>query len=182
LHAEVGEYDLKYAGWDPKTKKDPEWREELAYRKWLVLRKPVMREPQFQEVDYTPEAGTRLVDKFCGSGLQIIVKMASIELTPEKPRFSVGSWHVEGQMNEHICATALYYLDSDNITPSSLTFRVQTSDELYAEKEFDVGQEEYKWMQSFYGTELYARVAPCLQNYGTVETREKRLLAFPNVL
>jgi hypothetical protein len=66
-----------------------------------------MREPQFQEVDYTPEAGTRFVDRFRESGLQIIVKMASIELTPEKPRFPVGSWHVEGQMNEHICATAL---------------------------------------------------------------------------
>jgi hypothetical protein len=56
------------------------------------------------------------------------------------------------------------------------------ADELNAEKEFDVGQEEYNWMQSFYGTELYARVAPCLQKYGTVETREKRLLAFLNVL
>jgi hypothetical protein len=84
----------------------------------LALRKPAMREPKFQEVDCTPEAGTRIFDKFRKSGSQIIVKMASVELTPQKPYFLVGSWHVEGQMNEHICATALYYRDSDNITPS----------------------------------------------------------------
>lgn len=28
--------------------------------------------------------------------LQVIVKIASIELTPEKPEFPGGSWHVEG--------------------------------------------------------------------------------------
>jgi len=29
-------------------------------------------------------------------------------------------------MNERIVATALYYVDSDNVTPSSLSFRMQT--------------------------------------------------------
>lgn len=32
--------------------------------------------------------------------MQIIVKIASIELTPEKPTYPGGSWHVEGQANE----------------------------------------------------------------------------------
>ncbi|KAF9041274.1 hypothetical protein BJ165DRAFT_1530017 [Panaeolus papilionaceus] len=35
-----------------------------------------------------------------------------------------GTWHVEGQLNERIVATVLYY-DSQNITPSSLAFRQQ---------------------------------------------------------
>ena len=34
--------------------------------------------------------------KFKDTGLQIIVKLASIYLTPEKPRYPGGSWHVEG--------------------------------------------------------------------------------------
>ena len=34
--------------------------------------------------------------------LQIIVKLANIHLTPEKPRYEGGSWHVEGQMNENM--------------------------------------------------------------------------------
>ncbi len=32
--------------------------------------------------------------------LQIIVKLANICLTPEKPNYEGGSWHVEGQLNE----------------------------------------------------------------------------------
>lgn len=32
--------------------------------------------------------------------VQIIVKLANIHLTPEKPTYEGGSWHVEGQANE----------------------------------------------------------------------------------
>jgi Protein of unknown function (DUF4246) len=35
--------------------------------------------------------------------------------------------HIEGALNEHICATALYYYDEENLTESSLAFR-QTID------------------------------------------------------
>jgi hypothetical protein len=155
----------------------------VAQYKWEILRHPVLPEPQFEAIDYAPVPGKRLIDKFRDSGLQIIVKMASIELTPEKPSFPVGNWHVEGQVNERICATALYYLSSENVTSSRLFFRVQTDYELQAvDDRFDVGQEQYHWMESFYGTDLCAGGGPCLQNYGSVETREGRLLAFPNVL
>jgi hypothetical protein len=43
-------------------------------------------------VDYAPKQSLR--EKFKEKGLQVIVKMASIELTPEKPEFPAGSWHV----------------------------------------------------------------------------------------
>ena len=104
--------------------------------------------------------------------------MASIELTPDKPSVPAGGWHVEGQMNEHIVGTALYYLDSENVTPSSLKFRMQTS---YYQDDFQdrVGQDSFSWMEQVYGTEL--RGGDCLQQYGSVETKEGRLLAFPNV-
>jgi hypothetical protein len=38
--------------------------------------------------------------------IQVIVKLANIHLTPENPSYEGGTWHVEGQLNEHICATA----------------------------------------------------------------------------
>lgn len=57
------------------------------------------------------------------SGLQIIFKLANIHLTPETPEYGGGSWHVEGALNEHICATALYYYDQQNITESHIAFR-----------------------------------------------------------
>lgn len=82
-------------------------------------------------------------------------------------------------MNERICATALYYLDSSNITSNELSFRMQTSTDL--SNEYPVGQECYHWLEQVYGTDLGYN-ASCIQNYGSVETREGRLLAFPNVL
>jgi hypothetical protein len=85
---------------------------------------------------------------------------------------------VEGQMNEHICATALYYLDCDNVTPSDLSFRMQT--DAYMQEDYSVGQQAYGWLEQIWGTELGDGGA-CLQNYGSVVTSEGRLLAFPNV-
>ena len=60
--------------------------------KWVRLRKARIPEPEFEEVDYAPPTGRRLVDKF--DKLQVIVKIVSIELTPEKPEFPAGGWHV----------------------------------------------------------------------------------------
>lgn len=34
--------------------------------------------------------------------LQIILKLAIIHLTPEKPTYNGGSWHLEGQLNENM--------------------------------------------------------------------------------
>ncbi|KAK7963383.1 hypothetical protein PG988_010357 [Apiospora saccharicola] len=127
-------------------------KDDLDEAKWKMIREPVFLQPDsFTEVDYAVAAGETLREKFLDSGLQVIVKLASIELTPEKPEFAAGSWHVEGQMNEHICATALYYLDSENVTPSSLAFRMGTSwdqDGL----QMSAGQDAYNWLERSYGT------------------------------
>jgi hypothetical protein len=177
---EVSDEALERVGWNE------DWYEleELPEYKWKAIRKARLPEPSpFSDIDYAPKEGECLVERFCESGLQIIVKMASIELTPDKPDFPAGGWHVEGQMNEYICATALYYLDSENVTSNSLHFRMQTSVEVNEEEGFQVGQSAYHWLEAVYGTELGgASQAPCLQNYGSVETRQGRLLAFPNVL
>lgn len=65
-----------------------------AEKKWELFRKPFVPEPAFTDIEYGPEPGLRLAEKFAESGLQVIVKMASIELTPEKPEFPAGGWHV----------------------------------------------------------------------------------------
>jgi hypothetical protein len=69
----------------------------LALRelKWLILREPILTcfdNMDRQDVDYKVDGGLR--KNFKKSGLQVIVKMASIELTPEKPDFPIGGWHV----------------------------------------------------------------------------------------
>lgn len=75
-------------------------REDAARERWEAIRVPIQQQPgKFEEeVDfYVPEENERLSKKFKESGLQIIVKMASIELSPEKPEISVGGWHVSFQ-------------------------------------------------------------------------------------
>jgi hypothetical protein len=55
-----------------------------------MVRKPRIPGVSFEEIDYAPASGKRLIDKYRKSGLQVIVKMASIELTPNKPDFPMG--------------------------------------------------------------------------------------------
>ncbi|KAL2256160.1 hypothetical protein VTK26DRAFT_2091 [Humicola hyalothermophila] len=163
---------------------DPEGEDDDYQRaRWRKVRKPLQPPvPPFNEsdVDYTVHPSRALRELFKETGLQIVVKLVSIELTPEKPEFLPGRWHVEGQMNEHIVGTALYYLDSENITDSHLDFRTLTS--AYQDTKYSISQDGYHWMQSMYGT-LLGGGAPsaCLQNYGSVTTPQGRLLAFPNV-
>lgn len=90
------------------------------------------------------ESYQRLVDdevnlrkEFEKQGLQVIVKLANIELTPEKPAYDGGSWHVEGQLNERICATALYYYDSQEVADNSLAFRHRTDNKDFELKSHD---------------------------------------------
>ncbi|KIL58130.1 hypothetical protein M378DRAFT_341318, partial [Amanita muscaria Koide BX008] len=111
-------------------------------------------------------------------GLQIIVKLANIQLTPEKPEYEGGTWHIEGQLNEHICATAIYYYDSENIKGSSLAFR-QTGDPR------DVNEIPYQqnyhrgWLTEIFGCN---NGEAAFQYIGSVDTREGRLITFPNIL
>lgn len=149
---------------------------------WLRTRQAAQPPaPEYEPVNYTVPRSATLRSLFEKQGLQIIVKMATVELTSEKPSFPAGGWHVEGQMNEHIVGTAIYYLDSENITPSSLAFRMQTSTD-QDEYQDRVGQDDHEWLSAVFGAKLGGGTgSPCLQTYGSVDTREGRLLAFPNV-
>ncbi|KAK5991331.1 hypothetical protein PT974_09612 [Cladobotryum mycophilum] len=186
---EVGykeQWDREEAGLPPLTPNIDE--QSLARAKWEAYREAVLPEPnQFKEIDYSPTEG--LCEKFKEYGLQVIVKMTSIELTPEKPEFPAGNWQIEGQMNEKICATALFYIDSENVTSSHLSFRMPTS--TYINDDMKSGQDRYNYLERVYGTAFggvgdhrdaeEGGPGSCLQTFGDVETPEGRLLAFPNV-
>ncbi|KAE8155363.1 hypothetical protein BDV25DRAFT_126032 [Aspergillus avenaceus] len=117
-----------------------------------------------------------LRQKFAESGMQVIFKLANIHLTPDNPEYTGGTWHIEGALNEHIVATALYYYDEDNITPSHLAFRQSLDAE---EMRMIPAQGEYRSMELFYGIDSED---PAIQRLGQVQTRCGRLLAFPNIL
>ncbi|OHF03592.1 hypothetical protein CORC01_00911 [Colletotrichum orchidophilum] len=109
--------------------------------------------------------------------IQVIVKLANIHLTPEKPTYDGGSWHIEGQLNEHIAATALYYYDNENITDSHLAFRtVADKEDLMGELSYQQG--DHHSIDRTFGIDSRGDTNLRL---GSVLTREDRLLAFPNV-
>ncbi|KAF8062261.1 hypothetical protein FPV67DRAFT_1672738 [Lyophyllum atratum] len=110
-------------------------------------------------------------------GLQVIVKLANIHLTPENPEYEGGTWHVEGQMNEHICASAIYYYDSHNITTSRLAFRQQSPANDASDVSYE--QDHHDWLPAVFGCDSDG---PAVQDVGTVDTMEGRLLTWPNVL
>ncbi|KAF7968069.1 hypothetical protein HWV62_32055 [Athelia sp. TMB] len=117
-----------------------------------------------------------LREDFKESGLQVIVKLANIHLTPEKPQYGGGSWHVEGQLNEHICATALYYYDCENITESRLAFRQQSEAESCQQMPYE--QSHDMWLTQVYGCLNWQS---SVQEVGDVLAKEGRLITFPNV-
>ncbi|EPT01734.1 hypothetical protein FOMPIDRAFT_1048621 [Fomitopsis schrenkii] len=107
-----------------------------------------------------------------GRTLQLIVKLANIVLTPEKPEYPGGKWHVEGMNNEAIVATFIYYYDCDNLTESTLSFRNGVSEPRYH------GQDDNYCMVHLYGID---RDDPCAQDVGKIITKEDRCIAFPNL-
>ncbi|MFE3544665.1 DUF4246 domain-containing protein [Nocardia sp. NPDC059177] len=143
---------------------------EEASDDWWQNRLPVVPDAP----EYRPPAGrgddTRV--DLRGRRLQVIVKLATIQLTPGNPEYPGGSWHVEGMMNERIVSTGIYYWDSANITDSQLSFRAAIDDP-------DYEQNDRNGMHEVYGLD---DEDPLNQVLGSVATVPGRCLAFPNIL
>ncbi|MFD6039476.1 DUF4246 domain-containing protein [Streptomyces griseoincarnatus] len=143
---------------------------EEAEEAWYDNRRPVLPDaPEFTPPQ-VPEGSDRV--SLRGRKLQVIVKLATIHLTPDNPEYAGGSWHVEGMLNERIVSTGLYYWDSENITESRLGFRTALDDPEYA-------QDDHNGLREVYGLENEGALNQLL---GSAATPEGRCLAFPNVL
>ncbi|KAJ2006506.1 hypothetical protein GGI04_001855 [Coemansia thaxteri] len=112
-----------------------------------------------------------------GRRLQAIVKMSNIELTPEKPEYSGGNWHVEAMANERIIATGIYYYDVENITESNLMFRETVSEDISYE------QNDRRGVGLAYG--IYEDAdddeVPLSQGVGHINIQNGRCIVFPNI-
>lgn len=147
--------ELYEKDWD-----DVEWEEHMEKRPDYAKKLDLTYKP--------PKDGEFNLNKF--DNLKVIVKLANIELTPEKPTYDGGSWHIEGCINEDIVATILYYYDVENITESKLSFKMafddpsyEQGDDFYCKYLFDLKDED------------------TLNRYlGSVSTSENKLLIFPN--
>ncbi|KAI0668982.1 hypothetical protein C8Q78DRAFT_1044020, partial [Trametes maxima] len=126
-----------------------------------------------------PSSDERVSLSLRGKTIQVIVKMANIVLTPERPVYPGGSWHVEGMQNERIVATGLFYYDSANITESRLAFREAVGDGQYpGAPALEYEQDDESGYTLVYGI---GRGTPLSQRIGDVVATEDKCLAFPNV-
>ena len=139
IDQEGTDYEFPQGQEAPKTEgseEEDEWeRQENWKRSTRVL---VLPEPgEYKPFVPSAKRKVNLRKQFAEEGLQVIVKLANVELNPEKPEYEGGSWHIEGQLNEHICASALYYYDCKNITDSFLAFRHRISSDEVELKAYD---------------------------------------------
>lgn len=109
------------------------------------------------------------------SNLQVIVKMANVLLTPEKPEFDLGKWQVEGTRAENIVATGIYCYDSSNVTESALELRMAFDGDAFDDSFPSDSCEE---AAHIFGNKIKGNS----QLLGRVETPQGRCLAFPNNL
>ncbi|MFF9624909.1 DUF4246 domain-containing protein [Streptomyces griseosporeus] len=143
---------------------------EEAQDDWWENRRPVIPDAPAFTPPELPDDSARVGLR--GRRLQVIVKLATIQLTPEKPEYPGGSWHVEGMLNERIVSTGIYYFDSANITESRLSFRAALDDPEYE-------QNDDNGMREVYGLENEDALNQVL---GSAATPAGRCLAFPNIL
>ncbi|WP_181786009.1 DUF4246 domain-containing protein [Streptomyces phytophilus] len=143
---------------------------EEAQDDWWENRSPVIPDAPAFTPPASPGESARV--DLRGRRLQVIVKLATIHLTPDKPEYAGGSWHVEGMMNERIVSTGIYYWDSENITDSTLGFRTALTEPRYE-------QNDDNGVREVYGLENEGALNQLL---GSAPTPAGRCLAFPNVL
>ncbi|KAJ2626162.1 hypothetical protein GGF44_005139 [Coemansia sp. RSA 1694] len=103
--------------------------------------------------------------------------MSNIELTPEKPEYDGGNWHVEAMANERIIATGIYYYDVENIAEGSLKFRESVNEKLCYQQHDAFGIDSaYKIFD-----DVYVPIAELLQEIGHIEIKSGRCIVFPNI-
>ncbi|MFE9574478.1 DUF4246 domain-containing protein [Streptomyces sp. NPDC006692] len=143
---------------------------EEAHEDWWENRRPAIPDAPAFTAPELPDESARV--DLRGHRLQVIVKLATIHLTPDKPEYPGGSWHVEGMMNERIVSTGIYYWDSENVTEGRLSFRAALNDP-------DYEQSDGNGLREVYGLEDEDALNQVL---GSTATPAGRCLAFPNIL
>jgi hypothetical protein len=135
---------------------------------------------------------------FAEKGLQVVVEIDEVVLTPGLSPKPASDWQLSGLLNDHIVATTIVYFSSENITPESgsLTFRVEAHLNpylhTYGTKTGSNPFHPLEPLADIYSFASYLELsrdddidapgAPALQVLGTLAAPDGRLIAFPNVM
>ncbi|KAJ5887575.1 hypothetical protein N7495_007616 [Penicillium taxi] len=119
------------------------------------------------------ERGVDLNKEYKDRGLQVIIRIMGVDLTPEDP-FHTSPWHVECAMNEHICAAAFLTVDSVNMLAPGMDFRNIVDTSMLAEVEHEPN--DFVWLKQVFGLE---NGEPAVQISGTIRCTPGRVVMFP---
>ncbi|KAH9940145.1 uncharacterized protein BXZ73DRAFT_88835 [Epithele typhae] len=170
-HEWYDDVDVRSPVWDPEDNASSSklWEAWAVQHKWPVIPEPEPFAP--------PSADGRVSFTLKGHTVQAIVKLANIHLTPEKPTYPGGSWHVEGMANERIVATGLYYYAMENVTESRLGFRMRVGGDDYG-IDLKYEEDDHRGYVVAYG---FGREDELNQPIGHIVAPEGKCFAFPNV-
>jgi hypothetical protein len=158
---------------------DPQLSErENIHQKWRSVRKPMHPNVNVDWEDWNDEQmdPVELQSRFHLNGLQIIVKLSSIKLTPEQPNYIGEDWHLDGMRNEYIVAASIYCYDVENVTMPSMQFQMETWLPRRLVQDTLMVRDE---LETIFGISLDDKG---LQPLGSVALPKGRILAFPNTL
>nr|CAG8993153.1 Unknown function [Penicillium sclerotiorum] len=117
----------------PEEDDDTYWERHWAWQTTQKIEQPEPGSLQKFKLNQTEKIDIR--ELFGKTGLQVIVKMANIELTPEKPEYEGGSWHVEGQLPGHRKILAFFLVDphlkiisTANIPPQQMSWGAEKAE------------------------------------------------------
>ncbi|KAI1872592.1 hypothetical protein JX265_005472 [Neoarthrinium moseri] len=121
-----------------------------------------------------------LRDQFRDNGLQVVVRIASIDLDQQTRNHPGTEWKVNGFLNEHIVATSLIFFDIQNVTQSSMSFRVEAD---LDDSEHQYEGYNFEEIAAMYGFE-YEQLedGEAIQELGQVKIVQGRMIAYPNTL
>ncbi|KAI1847047.1 hypothetical protein JX265_006760 [Neoarthrinium moseri] len=136
-------------------------------------------EPRF---DYPPHEfyDVRIQDTFHEAGLQVVVRVADIQLDSKQPSYQGTDWTVNGFLNEHIVATTVVFFDVSNVTNASISFRAEADVE---SREYEYEDYDYEELAAILDSdydELHG--GKCFQYLGQVVVAEGRMVTYPNTL
>lgn len=183
---------LSHAAWAKWAKlrkaKHPEPGTAFSFGDWIAGRNsqdiiPSRYPYTGPETNHVVES-VSLQNSFRDQSFQVIVKATSIELRPGERddicETFVGDedWQADsGALNEHIAATAMYFVEVDNTTAISVEFR-QMSFVMEDDYRFKPTEEVFQKVFDM-PEDLNEEKIPNFQRLGNIQVRAGRLIAFP---
>ncbi|RAL16006.1 DUF4246 domain-containing protein [Aspergillus homomorphus CBS 101889] len=163
----------------------PEPGVSFSYEQWkqgqstghTIHAQRISKTPDPLHHDHRP---VQLERQFREKGLQVVVEIAHIKLTPDNPIYTGEShFHTERLRNNRITATSLYVVKCKNLTTAHLAF--EHEDKVHAaELEYQVPEALATVLDVDYW-EWYKEKPPrALHAFGSVPLPEGRLVSWPN--